>query len=120
MMDLIDEVVASAGKVFGFSNPQLSTVEENESQVIETKTSLENENVTIIEPNSFAEVQKIVDKLKDNNSVIIRLYKVEPKDAVKIIDFISGAVYALDGSSEKIGKDVFLFVPSTVQITYDD
>ncbi len=67
-------------------------------------------------PESYNEVKSIVDDIKDRNPVILNLERVEREQAKKIIDFISGAVYGLNGNVQKIGKDVFLFTPSNVTV----
>ncbi|WP_092486537.1 cell division protein SepF [Desulfoscipio geothermicus] len=72
--------------------------------------------VTVVEPTSFDDVQGIADNLKNRRPVIINLEQAEPGLAKRVVDFVSGATYALDGSMQKVGKGIFLFVPSNVDI----
>jgi len=72
--------------------------------------------VVVIEPSNFDDVQGIADNLKNRRPVIINLEQAEPELAKRIVDFVSGATYALDGNMQKVGKGIFLFVPSNVDI----
>ncbi|MDD4776309.1 MAG: cell division protein SepF [Syntrophomonas sp.] len=73
--------------------------------------------VVVCEPDRFEEVQALVDHLKNRKQVIVNFESTAPELSQKIIDFISGAVYALDGHSQQLGQHIFLFAPSTVEIT---
>ncbi|GAB6137510.1 cell division protein SepF [Halanaerobaculum tunisiense] len=122
-MDLIDKVLASVGDVFGIADLQVASPDQkeittDEKEALGQKTSFDQENVAIIEPDSFAEVQQIVDHLTSGSPVIVKLTQVTGGEAVKIVEFVSGAVYALDGYSEKIEENVFLFTPATIEINY--
>lgn len=72
--------------------------------------------VTVVEPKSFEDVQGMADHLKNRRPVIINLEQAEPDLAKRVVDFISGATYALNGSMQKVGKGIFLFVPSNMDI----
>ena len=72
--------------------------------------------VVVVEPTVFDNVQSIADNLKNRRPVIINLEKAEPDLAKRVVDFVMGATYALNGSIQKIGKGIFLSVPSNVDI----
>ncbi len=67
-------------------------------------------------PESYNEVKTIVDDIKEGKPVIINLEGVEIKQARRIIDFVSGAVYGLVGNVQKAGKQVFLFTPGHIDV----
>jgi cell division inhibitor SepF len=71
----------------------------------------------IIEPESFEEVQTIVDHLKNKRAVILNLEETEKVVARRIADFIGGAVYALDGVMQKVSGSIFLFTPAHIEVT---
>ncbi|MGM9571898.1 MAG: cell division protein SepF, partial [bacterium] len=60
---------------------------------------------------------EMVAHLKAKQVVIVNLENAEPDVARQIIDFLSGAVYALEGSMRKIKEFVFVVSPNTVEIT---
>ncbi len=72
--------------------------------------------VMVIRPKSFDEVQTISDHLKGKKPVILNLESLQKDLAQRILLFMSGAIYALDGDMQKIGHGVFLFVPNNVGI----
>lgn len=78
-----------------------------------------NLKVVVCEPERFEEVQALADHLKSRKQVILNFENTNPEVSQKIIDFISGAVYALDGQSQQLGRHIFLFAPSNVEVTRD-
>jgi len=72
--------------------------------------------VMLIEPRHFDDVQTIADHLRNKRSVVFNLQRASIVDARRMIDFISGAVYALDGHIQKLGPDTFLCAPAYVDI----
>lgn len=73
--------------------------------------------VVVYEPNEFEESPSIVDNLKNRKPVIINLENLDGELAKKIFDFVSGAVYALDGSIQKVSKGIFILAPNNVDIS---
>lgn len=72
--------------------------------------------VIVAEPKVFEEVQTIADHLKNRCPVIINLEHVEQELAKRVVDFMSGAAYALNGNMQKVGNGIFLIVPSNMDI----
>ena len=62
-------------------------------------------------------MKEIADNLKNRFPVIINLEEADAELAKRIIDFISGTAYALDGRMQKVGNGIFLFVPSNMDIS---
>lgn len=73
--------------------------------------------VVVMEPNSFEEAQNIADQLKSRRPVIVNLENAEKTLAKRVVDFISGTTYALNGNMQKVGNGIFLFVPNNVDIS---
>lgn len=73
--------------------------------------------VVVAEPKVFEEVQGIADNLKNRCPVIINLEQADAELARRVVDFVSGAAYALNGSMQKVGSGIFLFVPSNMDIS---
>jgi cell division inhibitor SepF len=69
---------------------------------------------------SLEDARRAADSLKDNRQVIINLEKASDDVARRVVDFVSGVTYALDGSHEKVGEKVFLFAPSNTIVTVED
>ena len=73
--------------------------------------------VIISQPNTFEQSEEICEHLKEKKSIIVNLEYVNKDVARRIIDFISGAVYALDGNIQKISNSIFLVAPYNYEIT---
>ncbi|WP_054941740.1 cell division protein SepF [Paenibacillus ihuae] len=78
--------------------------------------SQKNVKVVLYEPRSYEEAQEIADHLRSHRTVVINLQRVRNDQAMRIIDFLSGTVYALGGGISKIGGNIFMCTPDTVEI----
>lgn len=72
--------------------------------------------MVIVEPESFEDSQSIADYLRDRKPIVINFESTSEDVSKRVVDFISGATYALDGTIQKVGKDIFLCVPNNVTI----
>ncbi len=72
--------------------------------------------VVVLDPKTFEEAQGIAEHLKNRRPVVVNLEHVETDVARRIVDFVSGATFALNGSQQKVGGGIFLFVPNNVEI----
>lgn len=79
--------------------------------------SQKNARVVLTEPRSYDEAQEIADQLKSRRSVIVNLQRVRRDQAIRIVDFLSGTVYALGGHISKLGSDIFLCTPDSVEVS---
>ena len=73
--------------------------------------------MVISQPTTFEQSDEICSFLKEKKSVIVNLEYVNKDVARRIVDFISGGVYALDGYIQKISNSIFLVAPSNYEIT---
>ena len=76
--------------------------------------------VVVIEPKVFEDSENITHQLLDMRPVLINFENTDPHEAARIVDFVSGATFALDGKLEKVGKDIFMCVPVNISIDYSD
>lgn len=70
----------------------------------------------LLEPRAYSESQQIVDHLKNRNTVVVNLKRVTSDQAKRIVDFLSGTIYAIGGDIQKIGGGIFLCTPNNVNI----
>ena len=70
----------------------------------------------LFEPRAYSESQQIADYLKSNNAVIVNLKRVTPDQAKRIVDFLSGTLYAIEGGLQKLGGGIFLCTPVNVPV----
>ena len=72
--------------------------------------------MVLVEPRAYSESQQIVDNLKKRNSIVVNLKRVTNDQAKRIIDFLSGALYALGGDIQKLGNGIYLCTPKNVHV----
>lgn len=72
--------------------------------------------MVISQPTTFEQSEEICNYLKERKSVIVNLEYVNKDVARRIVDFISGAVHALDGHIQKISNSIFLIAPTNYEI----
>ena len=79
-----------------------------------------NSNIIMIEPKSMSEIQQVVDYLKQGQSVAVNLEGLSAGDMERILDFLSGAIYGLNGSIHRWHGDLFLLAPEGHKILKKD
>jgi cell division protein sepF 1 len=77
-------------------------------------------NVVVIEPQTFDDAQQVAVNLQKKKPVVLNFEKTEKTVANRIIDFISGTTYALNGDIKKISNNVILCAPSNVNVSYSE
>lgn len=87
----------------------------NKSNIVSIH-SQKNARVVLCEPRSYDETQGIADHLRNRRACIVNLQRVRPEHGIRIVDFLSGTVYALNGNISKIGPNIFLCTPDSVEI----
>lgn len=93
--------------------------EEEETEEVEGKASISTTGsgkMILLEPRAYSESQQIADHLKKKNTVVVNMKRVTPDQAKRIVDFLSGTVYALGGDLQKIGAGIFLCTPKNVDV----
>ncbi|HIV85509.1 MAG TPA: cell division protein SepF [Candidatus Monoglobus merdigallinarum] len=76
--------------------------------------------LVIMQPISFEESRDIANHLKERKPIVVNLESVDNATSRRIVDFLSGAVYALDGDIKKVSNGIFLIVPCNVGVMDDE
>ena len=107
------------GKIFG-DEEQVDTSSNDRFYNVSPEEMLEENAGTskmiLLEPRAYSEANSIVDHLKQRNTVVVNLKRVTGDQAKRIMDFLSGAIYAIGGKAEKIGGGIFLCTPNNVNV----
>jgi cell division inhibitor SepF len=75
------------------------------------------QGVLVFHCRGFDDAQAIAHAVRERQTVVLQLDRLEPNEAQRVVDFVSGAVHALGGQSERLGKTTFLFAPAGVMLT---
>lgn len=86
------------------------------SNLVSLQSVSKSSKVSLVEPRVYSEAQDISEHLKNKRAVVVNLQRIEKDQGIRIIDFLSGTVYALGGDIQRIGTDIFLCVPDTVEV----
>ena len=87
-----------------------------------SKKEMKNEDLKngnkmiLVEPRAYSESQQIADYLKNRNSVVVNLKRVTSDQAKRIIDFLTGCIYAIGGDLQKLGNGIYLCTPNNVSV----
>lgn len=65
---------------------------------------------------NFNDTQKVADRLKEGEPQVVNLEKTPAEVAERLIDFLNGVTYALDGYVEKVSEGAYLFTPANIAI----
>ena len=103
-----EEDIIEDRKLFGRKSNKVVNMPQAQSQAI---------RMVISQPTTFEQSEEICSFLKEKKSVIVNLEYVNKDVARRIVDFISGGVYALDGYIQKVSNSIFLVAPSNYEIT---
>ena len=74
-------------------------------------------DVLVLDPVDFNEAPGIVNKLKEDKTIVVNLKQADFEEGRKIFDFLSGAVFALEGSLNRIAESVFILAPKQVSVS---
>ena len=102
-------VGASAPAVSGFSGTVLNR----------NANASNKQEVVLFRPGSFNDTSKAADDLRSRKAVIVNMENVDKAMARRVVDFLSGCVYALDGDVKKIAQSAYLFCPHNMDIVGD-
>lgn len=82
----------------------------------EAENGVAGSKMMLLEPRAYSESQQIADHLKDRNAVVVNLKRVTPDQGKRIVDFLSGTLYAIGGDLQKLGGGIFLCTPNNVNV----
>ena len=83
------------------------------------RSAANKQEVVLFRPSSFNDTSKAADDLRGRKAVIVNMENVDKAMARRVVDFLSGCVYALDGDVKKIAQSAYLFCPHNMDIVGD-
>lgn len=89
--------------------------EEYETKEVRSSKDIKNKTI-LVEPRAFSEAQQIADYLKGKNQVVVNFKRVTTDVSKRIMDFLHGIVYAIDGTMQKLGPGIVICAPKGCEI----
>lgn len=84
------------------------------------RATLTKSQITTIKPKDLNDAQTVANCLRDKIPVVINFEETDTDEAKRIIDFVSGTVYAVNGAIKKVSQNVFICAPDNVTVTYTE
>jgi cell division inhibitor SepF len=91
----------------------------NSQNKVLSLNSNKNLEVVVLSPQNILEARELCDHLRSNKPVIMNVEGIDTPLAQRMVDFLSGSVYCLDGDIQKISNGIFLATPASIEITGD-
>src|SRR5690625_3986771 len=91
--------------------------QDNKNVVNLTRLKQHTSKVVLCDPRTYNEAQEIADHIVNRRAVVINLERVDHIQAKRIVDFLSGTVYAVNGDIQKLGAQTFLCTPDNIEVT---
>ena len=110
-----DEDDDDTEELVGGTEPSIDVPARYKPNVVELQ-SAKNIKLVVLGPKSYEDVQAIVDHLRARRPVVVNLEGAEPRVRVRILDFLSGAAYALGGRNQRVSDLIFLVAPANVDV----
>lgn len=85
-----------------------------------TLPSSRNLRVVVMHPRTLEEGQVIADQVKNRRPVIVNLDLAEERAGQRLLNFLSGVAYAVDGGLRKVGENIFLITPHNVEVASNE
>lgn len=77
------------------------------------------QEVVLFRPTCFGDTTKAADDLRDKKAIIVNMENVDAALARRVVDFLTGCAYALDGKVNKIAQCTYLFAPHSMDVSGD-
>lgn len=113
-----EELLGNNNMVSSPDDDELTEIGGKKNKVVKIHTTAQLKLV-VIQPETFEEARDIAIHLKSKKPVVMNLEAVDKDVQRRIVDFLSGAVYALDGNIQKVSNGIFLIAPYNVGIMGD-
>jgi len=100
-----------------FDDEEMQKINQYEQPKNKSMKVASDAKMVLFEPRSFDEVDEIAVHLKQKKACVVNLHRLQKEYSQRTIDFLSGVVFALDGSIQKIGNNVILCTPRSIGVS---
>lgn len=102
-------------KIFNPDDPE-GTEDYEQKEITKIKKEEYRNKTILVEPRAFSEAKQIADYLKSNNQVVVNFKRVTSDVSKRIMDFLNGIVYAIEGTMQKLGPGIVICAPKGFEI----
>lgn len=112
-----DDDVAQDEYYDGEAPVQQPTRRNNVVSIQQAKQEKKLSQIALYEPRLYADVRQITTQLLKGQAVIVNFTQMDDKNAKRVVDFLNGATFAIDGGIKRIGKEIFLCTPKNYEVS---
>ena len=87
------------------------------SDAIKALNANKDSQLILFEPRAFAETQDIANYLKQKKAAVINLHRLQKEQSKRVVDFLSGVIFAIEGDIQRIGPRIFLRTPKNIGVS---
>ena len=112
-----DDDVAQDEYYDGETSVQQPERRNNVVSIQQAKQEKRLSQIALYEPRLYADVRQIATQLLKGQAVIVNFTQMDDKNAKRVVDFLNGATFAIDGGIKRIGKEIFLCTPKNYEVS---
>lgn len=87
------------------------------SDAIKALNANKDSQLILFEPRAFAETQDIANYLKQKKAAVINLHRLQKEQSKRVVDFLSGVIFTIEGDIQRIGPRIFLCTPKNIGVS---
>ena len=87
------------------------------SDAIKDLNANKDSQLILFEPRAFAETQDIANHLKQKKAAVVNLHRLQKEQSKRVVDFLSGVIFAIEGDIQRIGPRIFLCTPKNIGVS---
>lgn len=113
-----DDVVENNLDSNGNSNAEMSQGNQRGSKIMSIvgKNGQSEKKIMLFEPRVFSDAKQIATRLLNGQAAIINFQRMDESQIHRVVDFLSGIVFAIDGEIKRLGEEIFLCTPEDYEI----
>lgn len=87
------------------------------SDAVRALSANKDSHLVLFEPRAYSETQEIATYLKQKRAAVVNLHRLQKEQSKRVIDFLSGVIFAIEGDIQQIGPKIFLCTPKNIGVT---
>ena len=87
------------------------------SDAVKALNANKDSHLILFEPRAYSETQDIANYLKQKRAAVVNLHRLQREQSKRVIDFLSGVIFAIEGDIQQIGPKIFLCTPKNIGVS---
>ena len=87
------------------------------SDAVKALSANKDSHLVLFEPRAYSETQEIAIYLKQKRAAVVNLHRLQKEQSKRVVDFLSGVIFAIEGDIQRIGPRIFLCTPKNIGVS---